>query len=61
MNLPFTPSGVPTNSRMQLDHDEKVKNRNKEALNSTIEEKVVEEAFDYLKTVSQILKDRFNL
>jgi len=42
-------------------HDEKMKNRNKEAQNSTIEEKVVEKAFDYLKMVSQILKKRFNL
>lgn len=42
-------------------HDEKMKNRNKEAQGSTIEEEVVEKALDYLKTLSQILKERFNL
>jgi len=29
--------------------------------NSTIEERVVENAFGYLRTVSQIIRERFNL
>ena len=42
-------------------HDGKKRDRNNGIQNSTIEEKVVEKAFDYLTSVSQILKERLNL
>ena len=42
-------------------HDEGKKNRKREMQDSSIEEEVVEKAFKYLKTVSKILKERFNL
>ena len=42
-------------------HDEGRNKRNRELHNTTIEEKVVEKAFDCLKIVSKILKERVNL
>ncbi len=42
-------------------HDEGKKNRKREMKDSSIEENVVEKAFNYLKTVSRILKERINL
>ena len=42
-------------------HDEKKDSQNQGGYNLSVEEQVVERAFDYLRKVSQILKKRFNL
>jgi len=42
-------------------HDKGRNKRNRELHNSTIEEQVVEDAFDYLRTVSQIIRESFKL
>lgn len=41
--------------------DQKEQARSNATFNLSVEEQVVEEAFDYLKIVSQILRERFSL